>query len=222
MRRRRRGEDPARRLDPVEVRHADVHQDRRRATLRRALSTASRPSAASPTTSMSSSDSRIMRKPVRTSAWSSVMRTRIAHWSSSLCAGGCRESASSLARQRASMRPAPPGDPSRCPSGNRELRRQSAISEHPPRYLAAGDSQCRPMGGVVGEGRLLASIGPARSTPSAWSTLTGGSCEGRRYRMTSAGSARCVTGCVELGVGLVAVERPDGLLIERLLDAGLR
>jgi transposase len=27
---------------------------------------------------------------------------------------------------------------------------------------------------------------------------------------------------VRLGVGLVAIERPDGLLVERLLDAGLR
>ena len=39
-------------------------------------STASSPSAASPTTSMSGSASRIIRKPVRTSAWSSTIRTR--------------------------------------------------------------------------------------------------------------------------------------------------
>ena len=39
-------------------------------------STASPPSAASPTTSMSCSASRIIRKPARTSAWSSTIRTR--------------------------------------------------------------------------------------------------------------------------------------------------
>src|SRR3954453_11770093 len=33
--------------------------------------------------------------------------------------------------------------------------------------------------------------------------------------------ALCAT-LVRLGVGLVAIERPDGLLVERLLDAGLR
>src|SRR6266540_1801660 len=42
---------------------------------RRASSTASRPFAASPATSMSSSASRIMRKPARTSAWSSTIKT---------------------------------------------------------------------------------------------------------------------------------------------------
>ena len=39
--------------------------------------------------------------------------------------------------------------------------------------------------------------------------------------MTSAGSGRCARGCSSSACGLVAVERPDGLLIERLLDAGL-
>ena len=43
---------------------------------RRASSTASTPSAASPMTSRSSSASRIILKPARTSAWSSAIRTR--------------------------------------------------------------------------------------------------------------------------------------------------
>ena len=42
-----------------------------------AIATASRPSAASPTTSIPSSSARIIRKPVRTSCWSSTRRTRM-------------------------------------------------------------------------------------------------------------------------------------------------
>ena len=38
---------------------------------------------------------------------------------------------------------------------------------------------------------------------------------------TSRGSGRCARGWCGLRVALVALERPDGLLIERLLDAGL-
>lgn len=45
--------------------------------------------------------------------------------------------------------------------------------------------------------------------------------EGRRYRHDERGLRALCNRLVELGVGLVAVERPDGLLIERLLDAGL-
>ena len=67
------GGDPAGRLDAVEVGHADVHQRRRRGAASRPASTASTPSAASPTTSMSGSASRITRKPLRTSAWSSAI-----------------------------------------------------------------------------------------------------------------------------------------------------
>ena len=47
-------------------------------------------------------------------------------------------------------------------------------------------------------------------------------CWPRRSRMTRRGCGRCAGSCVRLGVALVAVERPDGLLVERLLDAGLR
>ena len=45
--------------------------------------------------------------------------------------------------------------------------------------------------------------------------------EGRRYRHEEAGIRALCRRLGELEVELVAVERPDGLLIERLLDAGL-
>ncbi len=46
--------------------------------------------------------------------------------------------------------------------------------------------------------------------------------EGRRYRHDERGIKALCARLVELAVVLVAVERPDGLLIERLLDAGLQ
>jgi transposase len=46
--------------------------------------------------------------------------------------------------------------------------------------------------------------------------------DGRRYRHDEHGIRALCSRLVELGALLVAVERPDGLLIERLLDAGLR
>ena len=45
--------------------------------------------------------------------------------------------------------------------------------------------------------------------------------EGRRYRHNEDGIRALCARLVRLGTALVAVERPDGLLIERLLDAGL-
>jgi transposase len=45
--------------------------------------------------------------------------------------------------------------------------------------------------------------------------------EGRRYRHDERGIRALCARLIELGVVLVAIERPDGLLIERLLDAGL-
>ena len=45
--------------------------------------------------------------------------------------------------------------------------------------------------------------------------------EGRRYRHNEPGIRGLCARLVRLGVALVALERPDGLLIERLLDAGL-
>lgn len=46
--------------------------------------------------------------------------------------------------------------------------------------------------------------------------------EGRRYRHDERGIRALCARLIELEVRLVAIERPDGLLIERLLDAGLR
>jgi transposase len=45
--------------------------------------------------------------------------------------------------------------------------------------------------------------------------------EGRRYRHSEPGIRALCARLVRLQVALVARERPDGLLIERLLDAGL-
>ncbi|MCA1677911.1 MAG: IS110 family transposase [Actinobacteria bacterium] len=45
--------------------------------------------------------------------------------------------------------------------------------------------------------------------------------EGRRYRHDERGIRTLCARLIKLGVTLVAIERPDGLLIERLLDAGL-
>ncbi|HZO77958.1 MAG TPA: transposase [Solirubrobacteraceae bacterium] len=45
--------------------------------------------------------------------------------------------------------------------------------------------------------------------------------QGRRYRHDEPGIRALCERLVRLEVQLVAIERPDGLLIERLLDAGL-
>ena len=45
--------------------------------------------------------------------------------------------------------------------------------------------------------------------------------EGRRFRHDEPGIRALCVRLLRLGVALVALERPDGLLIERLLDAGL-
>ena len=46
--------------------------------------------------------------------------------------------------------------------------------------------------------------------------------EGRRYSHNESGIRALFARLLGLRVALVALERPDGLLIERLLDAGLR
>jgi transposase len=46
--------------------------------------------------------------------------------------------------------------------------------------------------------------------------------EGRRFGHDERGLPALCRRLIELGVALVAIERPDGLLIERLLDVGLR
>ena len=65
-----------RRLEPVDLRHTDVHENHVGARLA-GREHRFEPSAASPTISKSSSASRIIRNPSRTSAWSSAMRTRV-------------------------------------------------------------------------------------------------------------------------------------------------
>jgi hypothetical protein len=45
--------------------------------------------------------------------------------------------------------------------------------------------------------------------------------EGKRYSHNEPGIRALCARLLRLGVVLVAIERPDGLLIERLLDAGL-
>ncbi len=55
----------------------------------------------------------------------------------------------------------------------------------------------------------------------AWSTSRGGSWRAGGIPTTNRGSGRCAPDWCVCGVKLVALERPDGLLIERLLDAGL-
>jgi hypothetical protein len=44
--------------------------------------------------------------------------------------------------------------------------------------------------------------------------------EGRRYRHNEPGIRALCSRLLALGVQLAALDRPDGLLIERLLDAG--
>ena len=69
------GDAPGR-LDAVAAGHADVHEHDVGAERERATSTASRPSAASPTTARSGCASTIIVKPLRTSSWSSATTTR--------------------------------------------------------------------------------------------------------------------------------------------------
>ena len=49
-----------------------------------------------------------------------------------------------------------------------------------------------------------------------------GAVGGPRSRTMRRGCGRCAARSVRMKVTLVAIERPDGLLVERLLDAGLR
>src|SRR3954451_16278499 len=95
------------------------------------------------------------------------------------------------------------------------------MSDDPPRYLAAGDSQRWAKGGDVGDGRF-AGIDWA-SEEHACCVVDGDRriLEGRRYRHDERGLAALCARLLELDVLLVAVERPGGLLIERLLDSGL-
>jgi len=98
------------------------------------------------------------------------------------------------------------------------LRHLSAVNEQPPRYLAAGDSNSPIEGGaVVFAGVDWASEEHAVSVHDPDGRIV----EGRRFRHDERGLRALCERLLELGVLLVAVERPDGLLIERLLDAGV-
>jgi transposase len=101
------------------------------------------------------------------------------------------------------------------------LRHPSAVNEHPPRYLVAGSSQRRLKEEIVED--RFAGVDWA-SEEHACCVVDGGGriVEGRRHRHDERGIRALCARLRELDVALVAIERPDGLLIERLLDAGLR
>src|ERR1700757_862472 len=66
------------------------------------------------------------------------------------------------------------------------------------------------------------STGRLRSTMCSWPMRSARRCSRRRSRTTRRDSRRCAGLSCRLEVALVAIERPDGMLVERLLDAGLR
>jgi transposase len=73
----------------------------------------------------------------------------------------------------------------------------------------------------VGEGKFAGIDWASREHAVCVNDSDGRIVEGRRYRHAEGGLRALGNGLVELGVLLVAVERPDGLLIEGLLDCGL-
>jgi transposase len=75
---------------------------------------------------------------------------------------------------------------------------------------------------VVGEGRFAGVDWASAEHAVCVLDADGRIVEGRRYRHDERGLRALCARLLELGVERVAVERPDGLLIERLLDAGLR
>ena len=73
----------------------------------------------------------------------------------------------------------------------------------------------------MGEGRFAGVDWASREHAVCVVDGDGRIAEGGRYRHDERGIRALCAGLVELGVLRVAVERPDGLVIERLLDAGL-
>lgn len=73
----------------------------------------------------------------------------------------------------------------------------------------------------MGEGRFAGIDWASEEHAACVVDSDGRICEGRRYRHDERGIKALCARLIELGVLLVAVERPDGLLIDRLLDAGL-
>ena len=115
-------EQQAGRLDSVHGRHPHVHQDDVRAKPER-LVTASSPFDASPTTSRFSCASRIMRKPARTSAWSSTISTRTLPSSSSAAVAECSARRSAAGRREPAAR-----SPSDCCSPRSTSRKVDSSS----------------------------------------------------------------------------------------------
>jgi transposase len=74
---------------------------------------------------------------------------------------------------------------------------------------------------VVGESRFAGVDWASEEHAVCVNGADGRIVEGRRYRHDERGIKVLCARLLELGVERVAVERPDGLLIERLLDAGL-
>jgi transposase len=73
----------------------------------------------------------------------------------------------------------------------------------------------------VGEGRFAGVDWASEEHACCVVDADGRIVERRRYRHDERGIRALCARMIELGIELVAVERPDGLLIERLLDAGL-
>jgi len=97
----------------------------------------------------------------------------------------------------------------------------SAVNEHSRRYLAAGSSQGQPKGGIVKE-RFAGADWASEEHAVCVVDAGGRILEGRRYRHDERGIKALCARLIALDVALVAIERPDGLLVERLLDAGVR
>ena len=103
------------------------------------------------------------------------------------------------------------------------MRHQSAIGEQSPRYLAADDCQPSMQEEVAMPQNRFAGIDWASEEHAVCVVDEHGRIkEGSRYAHDERGISSLCTRLLKLGVTLVAIERPDGLLIERLLDAGLR
>jgi transposase len=142
--------------------------------------------------------------------------------------------------RRAIVRLAPPGFEEVPGSGNRASRLRAPAYEHPQRYLIfAGPATPERRilrKGVVGEterdeeGEVLRMD---RKTPSAgidWAKDEHALCvvdeAGRRifegrFSHEEGGITELCTKLARMGVDRVAIERPEGVLVERLLEAGL-
>ena len=108
-------------------------------------------------------------------------------------------------------------------SGNRRSRPERAIGKQPPGYLAPTRVHQGHEGTVMvmGDGRFAGVDWASEEHAVCVVDERGRIVEGRRYRHDERGIRALCARLLGQGVALVAIERPDGLLIERLLDAGL-